>query len=289
MRKGIPALLAALCLLLGGCSSLLERSYSSVEPYTNRYWDTSAEDTLRAESYQDLVNSLLMLVEQRAEEGTIRCYEEANSYIQAQRARSEVRRETALGSYLLKGLTFTYESGSAYSTVAYQMVYREEAEDVAGLMNISDSQSLLDLLRLAVREEHEKQTVRFSYDTPRSDVVAAVEDLWRELIGGESRDHGQPADGAEEEIAAGAAEELPDSDAAPPPPEAAASGGEVPPEDQAPPEEGEAAPVSGEAEPPEEGEPPEEVPPCPWTIRFYPDRETTEIVEIFLEGVWPKA
>ena len=62
----------ALCLPLSGCASLLERSYSVVEPYADRYWDASAEDTLRAENYQDLVNSLLLLVEQRAEEGVIR-------------------------------------------------------------------------------------------------------------------------------------------------------------------------------------------------------------------------
>ena len=53
------------CLLLGGCVSLLERSYSVVEPYADRYWDSAAEDTLKAENYQDLVNSLLMQVEQR--------------------------------------------------------------------------------------------------------------------------------------------------------------------------------------------------------------------------------
>ena len=169
-----------LCLALCGCGMLLERSYSSVEPYANRYWDSGAEDTLRSETYQDLVNSLLLLVEERAEEGTIRCYEEANSYIQAQRARSEVRRETTLGSYLLSGLTFTYDAGTAYSTVTYQMTYREGTEDLDGLMSISDSQSLLDLLRLAVREEHEKLTARFSYDTPTADVNAAVKALWRE-------------------------------------------------------------------------------------------------------------
>ena len=68
------ALLLAVCLSLSGCASLLERSYSVVEPYTDRYRDSGGEDALRAESYQDLVNSLMMLVEQRAEVGTIRCY-----------------------------------------------------------------------------------------------------------------------------------------------------------------------------------------------------------------------
>ena len=68
MKKWMLSL--PLCLALCGCGMLLERSYSSVEPYANRYWDSGAEDTLRSETYQDLVNSLLLLVEERAEEGT---------------------------------------------------------------------------------------------------------------------------------------------------------------------------------------------------------------------------
>ena len=270
MKKWMLSL--PLCLALCGCGMLLERSYSSVEPYANRYWDSGAEDTLRSETYQDLVNSLLLLVEERAEEGTIRCYEEANSYIQAQRARSEVRRETTLGSYLLSGLTFTYDAGTAYSTVTYQMTYREGTEDLDGLMSISDSQSLLDLLRLAVREEHEKLTARFSYDTPTADVNAAVKALWRELCLGEE-----------------AVQTAADGDAGEPPPDGEPEAdltpetGTEPVSPEPPPEAG------GETEPvglfPEEPE----CPPCPWTIRFYPAGDTAEIVEILLHEQWPKA
>ena len=44
MKKWMLSL--PLCLALCGCGMLLERSYSSVEPYANRYWDSGAEDTL---------------------------------------------------------------------------------------------------------------------------------------------------------------------------------------------------------------------------------------------------
>ena len=166
-------LLAALsaCLLLGGCVSLLERSYSVVEPYADRYWDSAAEDTLKAENYQDLVNSLLMQVEQRAEECVIRGYGEAAGYGQARSASWEVRRETIPGSYLLENMTFDYEPSDGYSTFTFRMSYREDAEDIEAMMSLSDSQSLVDLLRLSVREERDKLTARFSYDTPREDVI----------------------------------------------------------------------------------------------------------------------
>ena len=80
MKNLILLAVLSACLLLGGCVSLLERSYSVVEPYADRYWDSAAEDTLKAENYQDLVNSLLMQVEQRAEECVIRGYGEAAGY-----------------------------------------------------------------------------------------------------------------------------------------------------------------------------------------------------------------
>ena len=234
MKNYLPVLLLT-CLLLTGCGALLERSYSVVEPYADRYWDSAAEDTLRAENHQDLVNSLLMLVEERAEEGTIRCYGAANSYLQAQSACREVLEETALGSYLLSSLTFDHANSAGYSALTCRMSYREDAEDPASLMTLSDSQSLVDLLRLAVREELEKQTARFPYNTPREEVTGAVERLWREL----------------------------QEDAAPP---AAEPGPE------------------GEAAVPEAAEPvmAPEIPPCPWEIRFYPDAEATEIVEVLL-------
>lgn len=243
MKKSLPFLF--LCLLLTGCAALLERSYSVVEPYSDRYWDSTAEDTLRAENHQDLVNSLLMLVEERAEEGTIRCYGAANSYLQAKSACREVSEETALGSYLLSSLTFAYENSVGYSSLTCRMSYREDAEDPANLMTLSDSQSLVDLLRLAVREELEKQTARFPYNTPREEVTGAVERLWQELQ--------EDANPPEEPVMA--PQEVPES---------------------AP--EGEEDAVLDEAEPAMAPE----IPPCPWEIRFYPDAAATEIVEVLL-------
>ena len=288
-------LLLAVC-LLGGCAALLERSYSAAEPYVDRYWDSGAEDTLRAESYQDLVNSLLLLIEERAEEGIIRCYGDVGEYREAMAAREEVRTETTLGAYLLRDLRISHESGSNYSTVTCYMTYREDAEDIDAIMKLSDSQSLVDLLRLSVREERDKLTARFSYDTPREDVIAAVESFWQELCRAE-----------QEEAAAASAEILPKDveDASgedPGNPEASGeteepedaepaeeeSGGETEPPAEEPSQEWEAqSGAPGEGEPGEgEGpaEPPgEEFPPCPWRIQFYPNQETAEIVEVLLK------
>lgn len=282
---GLALCLAMTAGLLGGCARLLERSYGITEPYADRYWDSSAEDTLRAETYQDLVNSLLLLVEQKAEEGVIRCYGEAEEYEQVLAARREVRQETMLGSYLLKELQLDHEKGSGYSTVTCQMTYREDAEDLGALMPISDSQSLVDLLRLAVREDYEKLAAHFTYEPSREDVAAAVESLWQEICRSEMEE--LAALSVDEEVPA---EGAPEGEEGVVPEESGEGGAEAPPEEQeaaTPSEE----PADGEAPEGEDGEaaepPPEEpvieYPPCPWSIRFYPNQETAEIVEVLLK------
>ena len=266
----------ALCLALTGCASLLERSYSVVEPYADRFWESGVEDTLKVENYQDLVNSLLMQVEQRVQECVIRFYQEpsAEAYQQILDANREVREESVLGSYLLWSMSFSNEKAEGYYTLNYHMIYREDAEDPDSLMTLSDSQSLVDLLRMAVREGHGKLTARFVYDTPREEVSAAVESLWRELCPDEQEESagepetppGQEANGVE----AGA----------PSDPEE-----EQDPEGEAPAEEQTGAPEDAEAGQPGEELPEEEpvqYPPCPWEIRFYPDLEAAGIVEILL-------
>lgn len=271
MKRKLTAISLAACLLLSGCASLLERSYSQMEPYADRYWDASAEDTLRAENYQDLVNSLLLLVEQRSEEGVIRYYTDQSAYRQAMEATREVEEETMLGSYLLEDIDFTYKASKTFGTFTYRMTYREDAEDVDALMVLSDTQSLVDLLRLAVREGHDKLTARFAYDMPREDVEAAVESMWRGVCAGEDGVPGESGATGGETPAAG--------DPVPEEPS-----GEQPAEEAPKPAEGLQEPeASGEEAQETAVETGAEIPPCPWTVRFYPDLEAAELVEVLLQ------
>ena len=284
---GLLPLALCLCLCLSGCAAMLERSYSFSELYVNRYWDTGAGDTLRAGTYQDLVNSLLMLVEQRAEEGVVRYSARTRSYNEVYSAVAEVRQKTALGSYLLRSMLFRYDAGEDDCTITVQITYREDAEDVGSLMLLSDSQSLVDLLRLHLREEHQRLTAQFVYETERrEDVLAAVQGLWTEMCLEEQakeeepppEDVTAPPEGAdplletEPDVEADPPEEPPEEP--PPDPEPPAAGEEEPQTEEIPPAEGEepAAPAAGELE----------IPPCPWEVRFYPDTEYAGIVEIWL-------
>ncbi len=306
MKKRISALLAAVCLLCTGCASLLNRSYSVVEPYTDRFWDSTAEDTLKAENYQDLVNSLLMLIAQRSEEGVIRYYASGgeDSYAHALKAKREVQEETILGSYLLKSISVIYSTGDGYCTLTYYMTYRSDVQDVSNLMALSDTQSLVDLLRVSVREEHSSLTAQFISKTSRSEVVEAINSLWNELYLLEMEASGlipppsdppaipdiEPAPEGDPSAEGGSPESSPGEEA----PGEETLAGESPDGDTVVQEEDTEGVPSPDEEAPADGELPDEnaepslppeiqIPPCPWHVRFYPNTDAAEIVEIILK------
>ena len=74
MRPTICCMLLALCLLTG-CAPLLERTYSVSEPHSSKFWESEAAGTLRAETHQDVVNDLLLLVGQHRETAALRLYD----------------------------------------------------------------------------------------------------------------------------------------------------------------------------------------------------------------------
>ena len=256
-RRAALALALALAIApLTGCS-LLDRDYGVVEPHANRYWEDSAGDILRAESYQDLVNTLMLLVEQHGESGMLRLYLTDVGYIAAldmmRRAITEVREETAIGSYTLERMDFNMEElRNSYYQVELRPVYRRTAEELAAIQETASSSAIYDMLLRAYEAGEERLTVRYAYLAEEQEVLLQnIRQLQAELEG------------------------FPDA------------GGEAeePPEEPAEPTE----PVEP-AEPVEGGE--EEPPPADyvlWEVNLYPPNGESSIVEIFLRPEVPAA
>ncbi len=175
-RKRIIALTAALCLLLSGCGNVvLERSYAVSAPHSEVYWENEGADTLRADSYQDLVNALLLLLGEHSEEGAVRIYGGEDPAAMAEQACREVQEETALGAYLLDYISYTDAQEHGYYEMRVRMGYRRTEEEQAAIVTATSTEALPDLLRLAAKEELvDRIAIRFGYFTTDRDGLRAM-------------------------------------------------------------------------------------------------------------------
>ena len=137
-------MLVSLCLLTG-CASLLERTYSKVEPHSSRFWESEAADTLRAENYQDIVNDLLILIGQHTESASLRLYNFEDDLAGAaamEQAAAETQQETPLGAYAVEYMTSAGQSRRGYYEATVKISYRRTAEQVQSLVNATSPEAV---------------------------------------------------------------------------------------------------------------------------------------------------
>ena len=183
-KAGVLAALAALCLLTG-CASLLEREYSTVEPHSSTFWESEAAGTLRAESYQDVVNDVLLLIGQHTEKATIRLYNFTDDMTVAEtleQATTEIQQETPMGAYAVEYITSTSRSQRGYYEISVQISYRRTAEQIQAVVNATSTEALPALLETALDEGRTELAVRIGYwgENDQARVEEAVAQLREE-------------------------------------------------------------------------------------------------------------
>ena len=130
--SGLAVLTLALCLLTG-CSALLERTYSTAEPHSSKFWESEAAGTLRAENHQDVVNDLLLLVGRHQETATLRLYDFKSDLAVAdtlEEAAAEVQQETPMGAYAVEFITTSSHAQRGYYEVAVRIGYRRTLQQL---------------------------------------------------------------------------------------------------------------------------------------------------------------
>lgn len=168
LRPLLPVL-AVLLAALTGCTPLLERTYTTVEPHSSRFWDSESRDILRAENYQDVVNDLLLLIGQHTESGALRLYgfrEDLAVSDLLEQAGAEIQQETPLGAYAVEYLTSAVQSQRGYYEVFVQIGYRRTAEQIQALVNATSPEAVYSLLEAALEAEKTEIAVRISYWGP---------------------------------------------------------------------------------------------------------------------------
>lgn len=182
MRKlRMSALLLCAVLLLSGCSALLEREYSAVEPHSRKYWESDTAGVLRAEDYQELVNDILTLVAAHTEESTIRIYMPEQTLLETEelleQACREVQQETAAGAYLVEYLSYTLSEAATCREAALHISYRRTAEqyaDVVSVTSVTSAAAMEELIRSAAETGRRELVLRVHYFTADAEEIRTL-------------------------------------------------------------------------------------------------------------------
>lgn len=162
------ALLGALVVTgaLAGCAPLLERTYSTAEPHSSKFWESEAAGTLRAENYQDIVNDLLLLIGQHRETATLRLYNFESDFSVAdtlEQAATEIQQETPMGAYAVEYITAHSQAQRGYYEAAVRISYRRSLEQLQSVVNATSSEALYSLLADALDGGRTELAVRMGY------------------------------------------------------------------------------------------------------------------------------
>ena len=163
-KRMLPLLLAAL-LCLTGCGSFLEREWYEVKDHSSSYYEGSGRGVLQADTYQDLVNDILILVGNHTEEGTIRLYcsqEGLDANEAASSACQEVEHDTPVGSYAVEYLQYTVDdSARNYSEIVVTIGYRRTEQQLNSIVHATNITALRDLLADAAEQGLTELAVQF--------------------------------------------------------------------------------------------------------------------------------
>ena len=164
-KRMLPLLLAAL-LCLTGCGSFLEREWYEVKDHSSSYYEGSGRGVLQADTYQDLVNDILILVGNHTEEGTIRLYcsqEGLDANEAASSACQEVEHDTPVGSYAVEYLQYTVDdSARNYSEIVLNIGYRRTEQQLNDIVHATNISALQDMLADAAAQGLAELVVQFS-------------------------------------------------------------------------------------------------------------------------------
>ena len=158
------AILTATALLLTGCSTLLERDYTSVTPHSAVPATEGDPSILRADSYQELVNALIYFINGGVEEGVVRLYtgaEQVEAFLSD--ACLEVVQEDPLGAYCVEFIKYTVDPVVTYFEAKLDITYRRTREQVAAIVQATGAAAIRGELRTALTTFAPERALRISY------------------------------------------------------------------------------------------------------------------------------
>lgn len=172
MKKRLLAALLSGCIVLSGCASMLERDYVSATPHTSTTTDEGNSSVLRAENYQELVNSLIYFISTGSEDGVVRLYMDAGLVDESLRtARLEVLQEDPLAAYAVENITFSFDPLMAYTEATADITYRRTQQQMSSIVTANGIYAVRNELSSALARFAPECVLRINYFEQSEDYV----------------------------------------------------------------------------------------------------------------------
>ena len=177
MKRQLLAGVTALTLLATpGCSAMLNRDYVDVTAHNTTSPTTEGDpSTLRAESYQELVNALIYFINQGVETGTVRLYMDSDAVEgDLEAACLEVVQEDALGAYAVEYIKYSVSPVVTYHQADVQITYRRSKEQIASIVSVTGITAIRSELKSALTSFAPEQVLRISYFDGDADYILGL-------------------------------------------------------------------------------------------------------------------
>lgn len=176
MKKSLFAGLIALCVILSGCSALLlDREYVHISTHNTTPTAEGDPSTLRAESYQELVNALMYFINQGAETGSIRVYSDSEDVeADLDAACLEVVQEDPLGAYAVEYIKYSLNPIVTYHQADVQITYRRTREQMASIVSATGTTAIRSELETALASFAPERVLRIGYFDGDEDYIRTL-------------------------------------------------------------------------------------------------------------------
>ena len=163
-KMALATLIVTAVLVVSGCSAMLERNYTSITPHNSAPTAEGDPSVLRADSYQELVNALIYLVNAGAQEGTVRLYlDQSEVEEDLETACLEVVQEDPLGAYAVEHIKYSLTSLVTYEEAQVSLAYRRTPEQIASIVQATGVTAIRTELASALSDFNPECVLRISY------------------------------------------------------------------------------------------------------------------------------